>query len=73
MKIDLEWSADGDGRSWRKIWSASGSEVGRIECGNGGYRYVVNGTVGAWQDRLWEAIAGFKEPNKGEKCDETTG
>jgi hypothetical protein len=38
MRIDLDWRNDGDGRSWRTIWSSSGRELGRIECARDGYR-----------------------------------
>jgi hypothetical protein len=60
MRIDLDWRSDGNGRSWRTVWSNTGAELGRVECGNGGYRWMVNGEAGAWQDRLWEALAGLK-------------
>jgi hypothetical protein len=65
MKIDLDWAADGDGRSWRTVWDSAGMELGRIECSNSGYRYWVNGETGAWQDRLWEAIAALKKHLRG--------
>jgi hypothetical protein len=60
MRIDIDWQAGGDGRSWRTVWDRAGMELGRIECGNGGYRWAVNGEAGPWQDRFWEAVAGLK-------------
>ena len=59
MKIDLDWSADGNVRA--SIWSASGEELGRIECGSGGYRAVIGDGAGPWLDRMYEAIAGFRQ------------
>jgi len=61
MRIDIDWSNDGNGRSWRRVFNEAGIELDRIECGNGGYRYVVDGATGAWHDRVWEAIAGLKK------------
>jgi hypothetical protein len=58
VRIDLDWRHE-NGRSWRAVWSNTGAELGRIECGNGGYRWAVNGETGPWQDRLYEAIAGL--------------
>ncbi len=60
MRIDINWR-NHNCRSWRSIWNEAGEETGQIECANDGYRAVVNGTVGPWMDRLYEAIERFKQ------------
>jgi hypothetical protein len=58
VRIDLDWS-DGAGRSWRTIWDSAGTELARIECTNGGYRWTIGDEwAGPWMDRLYDATAG---------------